>query len=112
MRAEKNIDKAGGILEIPGSGVKLDIPPGAFDDANGPCTIHMRIIPTRQLVDQVTSFCSGSSTAVEIFPSDLKLKRSAKLRLPHCLMFKEDVDRTARIFINHEKGNTIRTFLS
>ncbi|KAJ8039542.1 Netrin receptor UNC5D [Holothuria leucospilota] len=104
LKAEAVITNAGGELKIEGTGVVLKIHPNALKGNIEDQLVQMRIIPSRIMEDQGTSLFSNSCTAVEIFPHNIRLRKPAELRLPHCLMFNEISDRTARIFTNHEKG--------
>ncbi|KAJ8034409.1 hypothetical protein HOLleu_21233 [Holothuria leucospilota] len=92
-------------FELRDTGIVLEIPQEAIEDEKFPKSVGMRIIPSRKVEDEVISFCSNSSVAVELFPSGFKLRQAAKLYLPHCLVFKETKERGAKIFINHEKGS-------
>ncbi|KAJ8021110.1 Intersectin-2 [Holothuria leucospilota] len=107
---EAVISREGGKLCIPNTGVKLYIPPNAFEDAIDQCLLQMRIILPGTCDVPATSFTSNTSTVVELLPNNLRLKQTVILTLPHCLDLK--VDRgdgsyTAKIFISHhEKGNS------
>ncbi|KAJ8039035.1 Netrin receptor UNC5D [Holothuria leucospilota] len=105
LKAETIITKAGGELKIEGTGVVLKISPNALKGNNENQLVQMRIIPSRLIEDQVTPFSSNSCTAVEIFPNNIRLRKPAELRLPHCLMLNKIRDRAARILINYQKGS-------
>lgn len=101
----KTITNTGGALKIPDSDVILEIPQNALPADMDSCLIWMRIIQSRIVEDQVKSLCSNASTAVELFPRNLRLRRSAKLVLPHCLQFKKRKTSCARIYTNNESGS-------
>ncbi|XP_071843341.1 uncharacterized protein [Apostichopus japonicus] len=92
------VDKAGRILEIPGTGVRLDIPPGAIDRK---CLIQMKIIPNYIQEESKSSFTSNTTVVVELLPDNLKLHHRAKLTLPHCLKLKNPVECKALVFSSH-----------
>ncbi|XP_071842439.1 uncharacterized protein [Apostichopus japonicus] len=92
------VDKEGRILEIPGTGVRLDIPPGAID---GKCLIEMKIISNYIQEESKSSFTSNTTVVVELLPDNLKLHHRAKLTLPHCLKLKNPVECKALVFSSH-----------
>ncbi|XP_071842525.1 uncharacterized protein [Apostichopus japonicus] len=97
------VDKEGRILEIPGTGVRLDIPPGAID---GKCLIEMKIIPNYIQEESKSSFTSNTTVVVELLPDNLKLHHPAKLTLPHCLKLKNPVEGKALVFSSHHAQGT------
>lgn len=107
--AEATITRKGGIIEIPDTGVKLDIPANAFEDGMQQCLIQIRIIYPFTLNEPDGAFTSNSSATVEILPNKLKLKENVILTMPHCLELDpgfEDMKNTAKIFMSHhENGN-------
>ena len=103
FRVEVTVDKCGGFLEIPDTGVSLEIPPGALEEEY---LIKMRIITNHSDADSGFSFASHSSAIVELLPSDIKLHKPVKLTLPHCLVLKSGCDKKATIYSSHhEEGN-------
>ncbi|XP_071854200.1 uncharacterized protein [Apostichopus japonicus] len=103
LQIELWINKDGGVLEIPDTGVRLEIPPGALEKDQ---LIQMRIIPYNFQSDSDLSFSSNSSVVVELLPSYLKLLKLAKLTLPHCLVLKKGCEWKAKIYSSHhEEGN-------
>ncbi|XP_071842505.1 uncharacterized protein [Apostichopus japonicus] len=92
------VNKEGGILEIPGTGVRLEIPCGAIEQE---CLIQMRIIPISFQEESNSSFTSNSTVVVELLPDNLKLHQLAKLTLPHCLQLKKTGDRKAMVYSSH-----------
>ncbi|XP_071843344.1 uncharacterized protein [Apostichopus japonicus] len=97
------VNKEGGILEIPGTGVRLEIPFGAIDQE---CLIQMRIIPISFQEESKSSFTSNSTAVVELLPDNLKLHQLAKLTLPHCLQLKKTGERKAMVYSSHHaKGS-------
>ncbi|XP_071843403.1 uncharacterized protein [Apostichopus japonicus] len=92
------VNKEGGILEIPGTGVRLEIPCGAIDQE---CLIQMRIIPISFQEESNSSFTSNSTVVVELLPDNLKLHQLAKLTLPHCLQLKNTGERKAMVYSSH-----------
>ncbi|PIK39684.1 hypothetical protein BSL78_23474, partial [Apostichopus japonicus] len=90
--------KKGGILEIPGTGVRLEIPCGAIGQE---CSIQMRIIPISFQEESNSSFTSNSTAVVELLPDNLKLHQLAKLTLPHCLQLKNTGERKAMVYSSH-----------
>ncbi|XP_071842509.1 uncharacterized protein [Apostichopus japonicus] len=97
------VNKEGGILEIPGTGVKLEIPCGAIEQE---CLIQMRIIPISFQEESKSSFTSNSTVVVELLPDNLKLHQLAKLTLPHCLQLKNTGERKAMVYSSHHaKGS-------
>ncbi|KAJ8034173.1 Netrin receptor UNC5D [Holothuria leucospilota] len=105
LKAETTISKSEVELEIPNTGVVLKIPSNALQGNSENRFVGIRIIPSRIIEGQVTTLCSNSCTAVEIFPNTIKLQSPAELRLPHCLIFKENSNRRAKIFTNNKKGS-------
>ena len=99
-RVEKIVSEEGGYLDIPDSGVSLDIPQGALE---GKHVIQMRIVTDYQQEESSLTFSSNSSVVVELLPSSLKLLKPVKLTLPHCLALREDCEWKARIFSSHHK---------
>ncbi|XP_071843379.1 uncharacterized protein [Apostichopus japonicus] len=103
LQMELWINKDGGVLELPDTGVSLEIPPGALEKDQ---LIQMRIIPYNFQGDSDLSFSSNSSLVVELLPSNLKLLKPAKLTLPHCLVLKKGCEWKAKIYSSHhEEGN-------
>lgn len=98
LKTEGWITQKGGILEICGTGVELEVPPDSLPDNIEQCKMYMMITPSRRVEGEVVSFSSNSSVAVEIFPDDLQLKRPAKLKLPHCLELHKDTEHKVKIF--------------
>ncbi|PIK47025.1 hypothetical protein BSL78_16115 [Apostichopus japonicus] len=97
------VNKKGGILEIPGTGVRLEIPFGAIEQE---CSIQMRIIPSSFQEKSKPSFTSNSTVVVELLPDNLKLHQLAKLTLPHCLQLKKTGERKAMVYSSHHaKGS-------
>ncbi|XP_071842849.1 uncharacterized protein [Apostichopus japonicus] len=97
------VNMKGGILEIPGTGVRLEIPTGAIEQE---CLIQMRIIPISFQEESESSFTSNSTVVVELLPDNLKLHQLAKLTLPHCLQFKNTGGRKAMVYSSHHaKGS-------
>ncbi|PIK48049.1 hypothetical protein BSL78_15084 [Apostichopus japonicus] len=86
LQMELWINKDGGVLELPDTGVSLEIPPGALEKDQ---LIQMRIIPYNFQGDSDLSFSSNSSVVVELLPSNLKLLKPVNLTLPHCLVLKK-----------------------
>ncbi|XP_071842480.1 uncharacterized protein [Apostichopus japonicus] len=102
LQMELCINKDGGVLEIPDTGVSLEVPPGALEKDQ---LIQMRIIPYNFQGDSDLSFSSNSSVVVELLPSHLKLLKPVKLTLPHCLVLKKGCEWKAKIYnSNHEEG--------
>ncbi|XP_071842497.1 uncharacterized protein [Apostichopus japonicus] len=97
------VDKEGRILEIPGTDVRLDIPPGAID---GKCLIQMKIISNYIQEESKSSFASNSTVVVELLPDNMKLHHRAKLTLPHCLKLKNPVECKALVFSSHHAQGT------
>ncbi|XP_071851441.1 uncharacterized protein [Apostichopus japonicus] len=103
LKMELWINKDGGVLELPDTGVSLDIPPGALEKDQ---LIHMRIIPYNFQGDSDLSFSSNLSVVVELLPSNLKLLKPVNLTLPHCLVLKKGCEWKAKIYSSHhEEGN-------
>ncbi|KAJ8043101.1 NACHT, LRR and PYD domains-containing protein 10 [Holothuria leucospilota] len=103
------ISREGGKLCIPDTGVKLYIPPNAFEDDIDQCLLRMRIILPGECDVPAASFTSNTSTVVELLPNNLRLKQTVILTLPHCLDL--EVDRgdgsyTVQIFISHHERGT------
>ncbi|PIK55871.1 IMD-like protein [Apostichopus japonicus] len=97
------VNKKGGILEIPGTGVILEIPCGAIEQE---CLIQMRIIPISFQEESKPSFTSNSTVVVELLPDNVKLHQLAKLTLPHCLQLKKTGERKAMVYSSHHaKGS-------
>ncbi|PIK60336.1 hypothetical protein BSL78_02705 [Apostichopus japonicus] len=97
------INKDGGVLELPDTGVSLEIPPGALEKDQ---LIQMRIIPYNFQGDSDLSFSSNSSVVVELLPSNLKLLKPVKLTLPHCLVLKKGCEWKAKIYSSHHEEGT------
>ncbi|PIK58768.1 hypothetical protein BSL78_04289, partial [Apostichopus japonicus] len=97
------INKDGGVLELPDTGVSLEIPPGALEKDQ---LIQMRIIPYNFLGDSDLSFSSNSSVVVELLPSNLKLLKPVKLTLPHCFVLKKGCEWKAKIYTSHHEEGT------
>ncbi|XP_071843390.1 uncharacterized protein [Apostichopus japonicus] len=105
LSVQAEVDKEGRILEIPGTGVTLDIPPGAID---GKCLIEMKIISNYIQEESKSSFTSNTTVVVELLPDNLELHHPAKLTLPHCLKLKNPVECKALVFSSHHaQGNSI-----
>ncbi|XP_071835191.1 uncharacterized protein [Apostichopus japonicus] len=103
LSTQSLVNKKGGILEIPGTGVRLEIPSGAIEQE---CLIQMRIIPISFQKDSKSSFTSNSTVVVELLPNNLKLHQLAKLTLPHCLQLKNTGERKAMVYSSHHaKGS-------
>ncbi|PIK33892.1 hypothetical protein BSL78_29287, partial [Apostichopus japonicus] len=100
LQMELWINKDGGVLELPDTGVSLEIPPGALEKDQ---LIQMRIIPYNFQGDSDLSFSSNSSLVVELLPSNLKLLKPAKLTLPHCLVLKKGCEWKAKIYSSHHE---------
>ncbi|XP_071842482.1 uncharacterized protein [Apostichopus japonicus] len=103
LQMELWINKDGGVLEIPDTGVSLEIPPGALEKDQ---LIQMRIIPYNFQGDSDLSFSSNSSVVVELLPSHLKLLKPVKLTLPHCLVLKKGCEWKAKIYSSHHEEGT------
>ncbi|PIK50183.1 hypothetical protein BSL78_12934 [Apostichopus japonicus] len=97
------VNKDGGVLEIPDTGVSLEIPPGALEKDQ---LIQMRIIPYNFQGDSDLSFSSNSSVVVELLPSNLRLLKPVKLTLPHCLVLKKGCEWKAKIYSSHHEEGT------
>ncbi|XP_071843349.1 uncharacterized protein [Apostichopus japonicus] len=97
------VSEEGRILEIPGTGVKLDIPPGAI---GGKCLIEMKIISNYIQEESKSSFTSNTTVVVELLPDNLRLHHRAKLTLPHCLKLKNPVECKAMVFSSHHDQGT------
>ncbi|PIK54057.1 hypothetical protein BSL78_09038 [Apostichopus japonicus] len=103
MEEEVVITTEGGLIEILGTGVSLEIPPGALEEEQ---LIKMRIVSDDYQDELSRSFGSNSSVVVELLPSNLKLLKPAKLTLPHCLVLKKGCEWKAKIYTSHhEEGN-------
>ncbi|PIK53464.1 hypothetical protein BSL78_09650, partial [Apostichopus japonicus] len=92
------ITTEGGRIEIPNTGVSLEIPPAALEREQ---LIEIRIIPTNYQKEEALPFARNSSVVVELLPSNLKLLQPAKLILPHCLVLKKDCEWKARVYTSH-----------
>ncbi|PIK54714.1 hypothetical protein BSL78_08409 [Apostichopus japonicus] len=103
LQMELLINKDGGVLELPDTGVSLEIPPGALEKDQ---LIQMRIIPYNFQGDSDLSFSSNSSVVVELLPSNLKLLKPVKLTLPHCLVLKKGCEWKAKIYSSHHEEGT------
>ncbi|PIK35644.1 hypothetical protein BSL78_27531, partial [Apostichopus japonicus] len=103
LQMELWINKDGGVLELPDTGVSLEIPPGALEKDH---LIQMRIMPYHFQGDSDLSFSSNSSVVVELLPSNLKLLKLAKLILPHCLVLKKGCEWKAKIYSSHHEEGT------
>lgn len=102
MEEEVVITTEGGLIEIPGTGVSLKIPPGALEEEQ---LIKMRIVSDDYHDDLAVSFGSIPSVVVELLPSNLPLLKPAKLTLPHCLVLNKGCEWKAKIYTSHhEKG--------
>ncbi|KAJ8034799.1 Protein NLRC5 [Holothuria leucospilota] len=109
LRAEAEISREGGKLEIPNTGVKLDVPPNAFGDDVDHVLLQMKIILPGTFDEPASSFTSNTSTVVEVLPNNLRLKEAVSLTIPHCLELeadRKDGSYTAKIFISHHKAGT------
>ena len=100
LQVEQLINTEGGVLQIPETDVKLEIPPGALKSE---CSIQMRIIPPCCHNETAFSFATNSSTVVELLPSNLKLFIPVKLTLPHCLILKKGCKWKAKIYSSHHE---------
>lgn len=99
LKVEQTVNSNGGKLEIPFSGVTLEIPAGALE---GQHLITLKIIPNYQ------NETGLSSVVVELLPRNMKLLKRAKLTLPHCLVFKKCCTRKAKIYSSdHEEGKML-----
>lgn len=106
---ETTIDKEGGVVTIPGTDVKLDIPRGAFEEE---ISVQMRIVPRHLQDESELSFTSFSSVVVELLPDDTKLLLPAVLSLPHCLVLNENSEKTVTVYDSHHaKGIIIKYFM-
>ncbi|PIK41542.1 putative netrin receptor UNC5B [Apostichopus japonicus] len=103
LQMELWINKDGGVLELPDTGVSLEIPPGALEKDQ---LIQMRIIPYNFQGDSDLSFSSNSSVVVELLPSNLQLLKPVKLTLPHCLVLKKGCEWKAKIYSSHHDEGT------
>ncbi|XP_071848887.1 uncharacterized protein [Apostichopus japonicus] len=103
LQMELWVNKDGGVLELPDTGVSLEIPPGALEKDH---LIQMRIIPYNFQGDSDLSFTSNSSVVVELLPSNLKLLKLAKLTLPHCLVLRKGCEWKANIYSSHHEEGT------
>ncbi|PIK38960.1 putative netrin receptor UNC5D-like [Apostichopus japonicus] len=92
-------NKEGGRLDIPDTGVSLEIPSGALVEEQ---FIQMIIIPSH-LESESLTFASNSSLVVELLPSNMNLLKPAKLTLPHCLVLKKGCEWKAKIYRSHHK---------
>ncbi|XP_071844099.1 uncharacterized protein [Apostichopus japonicus] len=97
------VSEEGSILKIPGTGVRLEIPPGAID---GTRLIQMKIIPNYIQEESTSSFASNSTVVVELLPDNLKLHHPAKLTLPHCLKLKNVVECKVLVLSSHHVQGT------
>ncbi|XP_071840740.1 uncharacterized protein [Apostichopus japonicus] len=97
------ITTEGGRIEIPNTGVILEIPPAALEREQ---LIEIRIIPTNFQKEEALPFARNSSVVVELLPSNLKLLKSAKLILPHCLVLKKDCEWKATVYTSHHEEDT------
>ena len=95
---EKKVNKDGGILELLGTGVKLEIPPGALLEEQ---LIKMRIVPHYEKDESSLTPSSSLSPVVELLPNNLKLRYPAKLTLPHCLAGTKGSKVTAKAYSSH-----------
>lgn len=106
LEVEKTISKRGGIIQIPNTGVQLDIPPGALPEEMEDCNICVRIIPSDFSDFSTDGYSSNSTVIVELLPSNLTFQQSCKLTLPHCLQLKKGAEYRASIFMSHHKEGT------
>ncbi|PIK39751.1 hypothetical protein BSL78_23409 [Apostichopus japonicus] len=97
------VSEEGSILKIPGTGVILEIPPGAID---GKRLIQMKIIPNYIQEESTSSFTSKTTVVVELLPNNLKLHHPAKLTLPHCLKLKNLVESKVLVLSSHHVQGT------
>lgn len=105
LQAEALITQAGGRVEIPNTGVELDIPPNALPEGMDECLIKIRIVPLHTLKERATCFSSNSSVVVELLPNHLSFQHPVRLTLPHCLQLRKDAVYAAKIFMSqHSEG--------
>ncbi|KAJ8034836.1 hypothetical protein HOLleu_21843 [Holothuria leucospilota] len=106
LEAKGIISTNGGIIEIPNTGVRLEIPPNALPEGMDQCSICMRIIPPDSSDKAPTDFTINSSVIVELLPDNLTFQHQVKLSLPHCFQFKKGAKPEARILMSHHKEGT------
>ncbi|KAJ8034535.1 NACHT, LRR and PYD domains-containing protein 10 [Holothuria leucospilota] len=106
LEVAATITRTGGVVEIPYSGVRLDIPRNALVTGEDERIITMKIIPTSFSDTSPTNFGKNSSVTVELLPNDMKFQIPVRLELPHCLQLKKHTTYSAKIFMSHhEQGN-------
>ncbi|KAJ8034548.1 SH3 domain-containing kinase-binding protein 1 [Holothuria leucospilota] len=105
MSVESTITNDGGLLKIDGTDVQLIVPAGAFKEDRSECLIRLSIIPPGSHDEASSSFCSNSSTIVELLPNNLKLKLPVQVTLPHCLQLKKDTQNKVKILMSHHEGD-------
>ncbi|KAJ8034150.1 Protein NLRC5 [Holothuria leucospilota] len=103
LSVERTITNDGGVLKIADTDVQLVVPAGAFKEGRSECLIRLSIIPPGRHDEASTSFCSNSSTIVELLPNNLTLKLPVQVTLPHCLQLKKDTQKKVKIFMSHHK---------
>ncbi|KAJ8019319.1 hypothetical protein HOLleu_42134 [Holothuria leucospilota] len=91
----------GGVIKVGNTGVKLEIPPNAFENDEEEHEIQIRILPCHIFDGDAECFEDHSTTMVEILPNNLRLKKFAKLTLPHCLIVKDGKRCKAQVFQSH-----------
>lgn len=98
------VDQEGGYLEIPNSGVLLEIPAKALNESY---RIEMRIIPHCFQEGNYHTFASNSSVVIELLPENIKLLHPVRLTLPHCLRLKKTGQRKAIVYSSHHAKGKI-----
>ncbi|KAJ8034681.1 Protein NLRC5 [Holothuria leucospilota] len=106
LEAAETISSKGGSVEIPDTGVKMDIPTHALPEVVDQCNICMKIIPPDVSDWSVTDLVSNSSVVVELLPNNLSFQQPFTLTLPHCLQLKKGVQHKAKIFVSHHEEGT------
>ncbi|KAJ8025977.1 hypothetical protein HOLleu_33691 [Holothuria leucospilota] len=101
LEATTSISKEGGNIEIPYTGVELQIRPDSFLREDEVHLITVKILPRRLFDEAASCFEDHSTVMVEILPNNLKLQRPAKLTLPHCLILKDPKNCDVKIFHSH-----------
>ncbi|KAJ8034674.1 Tight junction protein ZO-1 [Holothuria leucospilota] len=103
LEAKGIISTNGGIIEIPNTGVQLEIPPNALPEGMHQCNICMRIIPPDSSDKASTDFTINSSVIVELLPDNLTFQHQVKLSIPHCFQLKKEAKPVAKLFMSHHK---------
>ncbi|KAJ8034463.1 hypothetical protein HOLleu_21314 [Holothuria leucospilota] len=101
--AELTVSEDGGTVQIPNTGVILEIPRNALYCDKEQYLIQMRIISHGVLNERANSFASNSSAIIELLPNNLKLKKKAKIVLPHCLQLKRGYKPRAKVYFSHHQ---------